>query len=252
MKKVAYLHFKGYEDLVNRTLDLMKQSDTYYRCSFTSFLTPDQIDVVQRVVGKANKLLFYGGYEQAEMKVACIAPIYEENITFPIVALSAKISKQYSNISHRDILGAFMHCGIKRSQFGDLCVLEDKIVVFVKEEIADYICMNVTKIKRTNISFEVMKEALIQQQNVKEVTKIVSGLRLDILVSSFCQISRTKAQSLILSGSVKVNYIVLEETSFLCNNDSTISIRGYGRFCFKEVTGRTKKGNYVILVDIFR
>lgn len=252
MKKESYSHFKGYEDLVDRTLDWLNQCETYYRCVFTPFLTPAEIDVVSRVVGKSTRLLFDGGYPDSEMKVGCIAPLYEEDIHFPLVALSAKLSAQFSNITHRDVLGALMNCGIKRSQFGDLLVEDDRILIFVKEEIADYIRMNVTKIKRTNICFEICEEIVIPEQKIKTVTKIVSGLRLDILVSSLCQISRTKAQTLIRGGCVKVNYIVLEETSFLCDNGSTISIRGYGRFYFKEVTSRTKKDNYVISVDIFR
>lgn len=71
--------------------------------------------------------------------------------------------------------------------------------------------------------------------------KIVSSLRLDVLVSSFANISRKKAQELIRAGLVKVNHVILEETSYLCNNNSAISIRGHGRFYFNEIVKTTKK-----------
>ena len=41
-----------------------------------------------------------------------------------------------------------------------------------------------------------------------------------------------KAQDFIRAGYVKVNHIVLDESSYLCNNNSVISIRGHGRFHF--------------------
>ena len=53
-----------------------------------------------------------------------------------------------------------------------------------------------------------------------------------------------KAQDFIRAGYVKVNHIVLDESSYLCNNNSVISIRGHGRFHFKEVIKRTKKDHF--------
>ena len=74
----------------------------------------------------------------------------------------------------------------------------------------------------------------------------MSSLRLDVLVSAFSHLSRAKAQQLIKNGLVKVNHLVLEDCSYLCYNNSVISIRGHGRFLFQDVTKKTKKDNFVI------
>ena len=66
-------------------------------------------------------------------------------------------------------------------------------------------------------------------------------MRLDSIVSALINVSRTKAQSLIDDKMVFVNYKLLEEKSYLCNNDDTISVRGYGRYVIMEVVKTTKK-----------
>lgn len=139
---------------------------------FHPFLTPAEIDVVSRVVGKSTRLLFDGGYPDSEMKVGCIAPLYEEDIHFPLVALSAKLSAQFSNITHRDVLGALMNCGIKRSQFGDLLVEDDRILIFVKEEIADYIRMNVTKLREQIFVLKSVRKLLFLNRRSKRLQKL--------------------------------------------------------------------------------
>lgn len=94
--------------------------------------------------------------------------------------------------------------------------------------------------------FQPYYEKIEYTQNIIYKNLIVSSLRLDVLVSALVNVSRKKAQDFIRAGYVKVNHIVLDESSYLCNNNSVISIRGHGRFHFKEVIKRTKKDHLVI------
>ncbi|WP_300408114.1 hypothetical protein [Lagierella sp.] len=59
-------------------------------------------------------------------------------------------------------------------------------------------------------------------------------------------VSRNKARDKILKGDVKVNYIESKITHEVLEDKSLISIRGYGRFKFMEILGRTKKDNYIV------
>ena len=76
-------------------------------------------------------------------------------------------------------------------------------------------------------------------------------MRLDTIVACLANVSRGKAQEMIASQRVKVNHVVLEQSTFVCNNNSAISIRGYGRFYVREVIKKTKKDRLVIDVGVY-
>ena len=67
-----------------------------------------------------------GGYEDAERKVVCFLPSYEENLVelpfccVKIVPLNDKFAEE---LSHRDYLGALLeNLGIERRQLGDILI----------------------------------------------------------------------------------------------------------------------------------
>ena len=65
-------------------------------------------------------------------------------------------------------------------------------------------------------------------------------------LSAMIQKPRGIAQDLIRDGSVKVNHEILEDSSKLCNNEDTISIRGFGKYIYRGVIKTTKKDRYLI------
>lgn len=163
-----------------------------------------------------------------------------------IVCLKAVFSSRFTSLSHRDVLGALLHLGIERELLGDLIVKEKEIFIFADKEIEAYIMSNLTRIKHSSVHFKPYEGTLSYTPEISYEHKIVSSMRLDVLVSTLAKVSRKKAQQMIWSGQVKVDHLTLEETSYLCNNNSAISIRGYGRFHIKEVVKRTKKDHLVI------
>ena len=74
---------------------------------------------------------------------------------------------------------------------------------------------------------------------------IVSNHRLDQIVASCINSSRSKAQALIKGGKVSLDHLPLEDCSLLCNNNAVISIRGYGRFVFRGLIKKTKAYHWV-------
>lgn len=240
------MHFKGYEEFVSRILDLEEKAKRYRKVIFTPFLSVKEQEIVHQIV-RTCYVYTEGGYPQSEMNRMAFS-IYEENIEFPIVCLSDKFDSKYHRITHRDVLGAIMNLGIDRNVIGDIIVTENRIIIFVEEEMKEYLISNLTQIKRCSIVLHVYENDVEKTSNIQYRERIVSSLRADAIVATICNLSRDKAKNLIRGGKVKVNQVVLEDYDYLCNNNSTISIRGYGRFILNDLQKKTKKDRMLIQI----
>lgn len=243
-------HFRGNETFVRRMQDQMDLCLRQNRWIITPFLTPLEQEIAKCVIGKQVETIWDGGYEDAEMLRLAMGP-YQMDVDLEIVCLKSKYAKQERVLTHRDVLGALMHLGIARNQFGDLLVQEDCIYVFVRREIATLLQQELTQIARYTVCFEEVSEQLKRQEELVFISKTLSSLRLDCVVAACCNQSRSKAESLIKGKLVKVDHKPLEDCKCLCNNNSTVSIRGYGRFQLKTDGKTSKKGRIIVEIGKF-
>ncbi|EET84592.1 RNA-binding S4 domain protein [Clostridium carboxidivorans P7] len=79
----------------------------------------------------------------------------------------------------------------------------------------------------------------------------VSSLRIDCVVSTLCNISRSKAEELVRQGKVLVDYSEDFKKNKILNCDTIITVRGYGKFKIVEEVGWTNSGKVKILVKKF-
>ena len=77
-------------------------------------------------------------------------------------------------------------------------------------------------------------------------TSFISSLRLDNIVSSLVNTSRSKAKDLINNRLVKVDHQTITDPSHNVDEGAILSIRKEGRFIFDRIKGLSKKGNYHI------
>lgn len=249
--KTVLEHYRGNEQLVARILDFADQSEHQNRCIITPFLTPQEQLMAQKVIGKQQSLAFDGGYDAAEMKRMAICP-YECDVDFGIVCLKSEYRIQDRKLSHRDVLGALLHLGIERDQFGDLLVDEHTIHLFVRSELSEFLRSELHKIHRSKIVLEPYVGEVLFAPTLEWHHHTVSSARLDCIVAACIRGSRSKAEALIRGKFVKLNHLPLEDCKNLCNNDCTVSIRGYGRFLVKFSERVSKKGRIVIEVGKYQ
>lgn len=244
--KNIIMHFKGQEEFVSRMLDLLEKAERYRKVLFTPFLNAYELEILKKL---PHECFIYedGGYENAERKRVALS-YYEEEIQIPVVCLCASYDDKYNTITHRDVLGALMNMGIEREVIGDILISEGMIYVAIAEEMAQYVICSLSQIKRCTVHFKVSEEIISVKENISYFETTVSSLRLDVLVSAMTHLSRDKAQSLIHGGRVKVNQVVLEETDFLCHNNSTVSIQRYGRFCVEDTNRVSRKGRHIVRI----
>lgn len=253
--QIHFEHYRGNEAFVKRIYDQIDQMERQNRTIVTPFFTPEQCAITERICGNHINFIKHGGYLGAERCRFAFSPyeeVCEEVCNVALCVLKATYSSAFGKLSHRDVLGALMHIGIERETFGDLLISDSEVYIICDPNIKNYLICNLTKIKRTSLHFKTGVLDMTYKADIRYEQKIVSSLRLDALVASLAHVSRKKAQTMIIAGYVKVNHVILEQTSYLCNNNSAISIRGYGRFQFQEVLSKTKKDRLVIHVGMYQ
>ena len=239
----------------NRIVELAERS---YKCSqyfFTGFLSSTDISLLHETA-REQKLNFmlWGGYENAERKMARFGDKeligYELDFPISIVCIEPILKKFSDEFTHRDFLGSIMNLGIKRETIGDILVMARFAYVFVDEKIADYIVENLKKVRHTHMKVTRIEALPVEFEAKRNVCKIlVSSLRLDVVIAGKYNISRNQALELFRSKKVFLNERLCENNSYIVKQDDIISVRGYGKMVFKEISGETKKGRVYIQVE---
>ena len=247
MKKTNVLSFLTQEerDATEKLLQSVSISDN--RNTVTKFLTNFEQVILKKIIMynySDMSIDFFGGTADAERKKAKIIANEYYDIDYEITCLRANYNNKFDKIQHRDVLGAVHNMGI-----GDVVVLEREIYIFVDEEIADYIMMQLTKIGRINLQFEKIDLVEVSiEKEYEEFDIISSSFRLDSLVAKITNKSRSKVKEFLEQEFIKLNHSVIKNGEKNCVNGDVISIRKYGRFILKEYTQNKKSLKYRIKV----
>ena len=242
--------------LKKRFIDLSKRAEDKNIITFSHFLNLNELNILHQSVRELHSSFeTFGGYEQAERQMAAFIPDALSYVwEYPIrtVRLAPSHRKFAEDLTHRDVLGALMHLGIKRETLGDILLPEDGIYVFCADAVADYLTDNCTKIRHTTVT-----AALIDAQDFhyepKRMEKdgIVASLRLDTVLADVCKLSRSAAQKRISEGSAFLNSKKILQNDYLCQEGDLLSVRHYGKFQIQSVGQVTKKGRIKYRYDVF-
>lgn len=202
-----------------------------------------------------SKLTLWGGFPLAERRIASFSPAdacWEE--PFPIATLLAVPTggRFAGALSHRDFLGSLMGLGIKREVLGDIILNGNKAYIFCIDSIADFICDNLTSVRHDNVKCTLLSEVpkLILPKPA-EMQIIVSGERVDALVASVFDLSRSSAKALFDSEKVFING-KLSSPEKKTPVGAIVSVRGFGRFIYHGIDKQTRRGRLCATVEIYR
>ncbi len=242
--------------LKKRLTDLSRRAEQKNIVTFSHFLNLNELNILHQSVRELHSSFeTFGGYEQAERQMAAFIPDALSYVwEYPVrtVRLAPSHRKFAEDLTHRDVLGALMHLGIKRETLGDILLPEDGIYVFCADAVADYLTDNCTKIRHTTVT-----AALIDAQDFhyepKRMEKdgIVASLRLDTVLADVCKLSRSAAQKRISEGSAFLNSKKILQNDYLCQEGDLLSVRHYGKFQIQSVGQVTKKGRIKNRYDVF-
>ena len=179
-------------------------------------------------------------------------------IQFPNKLLKIAIYSRFYGYLHKDFLGSLMGLNVKREFMGDLiiesCDKKDKRIfgyIPVSEKIADYIISELKQIGRATCEIEVVDikyKNNLPKYKYDDKLITVQTKRLDSIVSTITNLSRTKVIEPIEKGQVLVDYVEEKDKSKLLEIGSLITIRGFGKYKLFLDKGETKKGKERILI----
>ena len=284
MKKENFLKQfpKEQEYLVSKLYNYYEIAQDYEIISFTEeFYTPNFWKKLGKKFGGVN-IICDGVFEDSDRRQIAFAPDdfvdgnnnfgFENNennesdlknfglnrneLQFPNKLLKISIDSRFREYLHKDFLGSLMGLNVKRELMGDLILEDDKKkwicgYIPVSEKISDYIVSELKQIGKVACEIEI-----VDVKNKNDLPKyryddkliIVPSKRLDSIVSTITNLSRTKVIDPIEKGKVFVDYVEEKNKSKLLEIGSLITIRGFGKYKLFLDKGETRKGKERILV----
>lgn len=227
---------------MSKMCDIAEKSFDSGRVMFSRFLNPGQRLLAESRLSADFNVAFFGGYEDAERTVAAFGEFFEE-LSYPIVAVKVECRGK-KQLSHRDYLGSVLSLGIKREHIGDILVKDDEAIMFLTEEISDFIMMNLSRIASSPVKLSVVEDLsqFETQRQFKETRTSVSSMRLDCVLSAVTGKSRSQSVAVIEEGLCMVNYSPIKNVRAQIKDGDIISVRGFGKFVIETDNSLTKKG----------
>ncbi len=233
--------------------------ETSYRNSqflFTDFLNEAEYADVLSLGEPACGMKADGGHEEAERVMVRFGDPesfgYEEPFPIRILKIAPLLEKYSDELKHRDFLGALVNLGIERRVLGDILIDGVTAYLFCREQMADYICENLTRVKHTSVRCEetdAIPDTLRSAPVSRQIQ--VSSVRLDAVIAQVYNLSRSQAQELFRAQRVFVNGRLMENLTCEPKEGDMISVRHCGRFRYAGEERMTRKGKHSLLVEQF-
>ena len=224
-------------------------------CAASRFLTPAEAGrVAEHFKSKRAKLLFDGGYDNAErVRAVFLNPEWGEYDRENQLAAYRIEYRPQDELGHRDVLGALMALGIERDMIGDIISEENSATLICLPEMGAFIAENLDKAGRVGVKLaEINLEELpVKQEELKIKTDTVASLRLDAVLSAAFGLSRSKAAELIAAGRVSLDHLPCMQPSKALSEGALISVRGMGRAKLLEVGGVSRKGRTFVRIGMY-
>ena len=235
---------------LKRIIDILNQVMKSYEVVSTDFLSPDIQGYIKSICFHYPDLKYTleGGYDDAEYKKMIVYPDYLESVESDLSIVDITYHEKYGDVSHRDVLGAVLGLGLKREVIGDILLENGHVQVMTSDHVATFLLSHLTKVGRVTVSTDLVdKDHLIEKvESIQWIHTTVKSLRLDAIIASGFNLSRSKAVDLIKAERVKLNHNVSIQTSKELSEGDLISVKGKGRIKIDSINGLTKKERYKV------
>ena len=244
-------------ELIKRISDLALRCDRNGCLTHSAFLTPAEcylLETRKLPVGEA-KLVFSGGRDDCERKVAFFLPYYLQETDFDIgeIIKAVKIRSYFGKPGHRDYLGAVLGLGIERDRIGDLLLFDDTAYLFCLSSVVSVLLRELEKVGRISVKTEqiALTDVPVSERKTKKITFTVKSLRLDAVTGDLFGVSRTLAAELIREGAVTLNYTICEKVDAPVKEGDTLSVHGKGKGRISQIGGRSRKDRRFVEAELY-
>ena len=225
--------------------EVEKNIEKLFRGEATGFLTSSVRRLVERRL-KGFDYEIYVPFPEADKVI-----LY--SVHKPKVHLFCICCYKEQELKHSTIMGSLFGINITGEMFGDIVRYQNNFYVYL----LDSICELVKKEFRTagNVSVKLEEvpidflEKFEREYESKEI--IVSSLRIDTVVSRLIGSNRDNIFDKVRDKEIYINDMLVKKANGLLEVGDVFSIRRFGKFRFKGIIGKTKKDNFIIVVDKF-
>lgn len=246
------------ELLKKRFAELYGKADRGGYFTFTDFLGLAEQSALSELMTRFDRsaVLPFGGADGAERVMIRFGNSDEIGYDAPFPILCVKIeplSQKFADkLSHRDFLGALMNLGIERSTLGDVVIRENVGYLFAKEDIAEFITRELSKVKRTDVKASITDtppEGELYKTEYKRIQ--IQSERIDAVIAKTYSLSREDAQALVKRGLVFVGGKETSACSYTPRVGDKISVRGHGRLVYRGFDSTSRKGKLNAIVEVY-
>lgn len=264
-KKEILKQYSQKEDkiFISSLLEKREQANQKNQIVSTDFLDGYQIKIAQQLLKKEKIMnhIFWGGYENAQRKLAIFYPeklieketLWKKQKTEQIKVLRFTLPKSIEKYyTHPIYLGGIVKLGIKREKIGDILVDLNTADILLRPEIVSFIKQEVRQLKRfqkAKIEEISMEDLKIIEPKTEKQTIVVASLRLDAVIAGLIHVSRKEASQIIAAQRVYLNYERIEKEKKEIKIGDLLTIRGKGRFSIIEQVRTTQKDRIVLSVE---
>lgn len=246
---------------LSRLLDKIEASKSKDKIETTDFLDMYQVALVENFLRKIKfeNYQLYGGYDEAERKVAIIYPkkidkkMLEKNYSKILKIVRVLLpEEEHGKYAHRNYLGGIVKLGLNREKVGDILVTEEGADIITVEGFANILkeqLPSLTRFESSDITIEEIQNIKKRKIKIEEIKIIVPSLRFDNIVSDLAKTSRSKAVQIIDQERVFINGQNETKASKQLKINDIITIRGKGRFVIKGFEGTTRSGRTVVIIE---
>lgn len=224
---------------------------------FTGFLSAAELDTYYGMERELSyvPVTVFGGTADCERVMLRFGSAelcgYEADFPIQCIEISPLAEKFGEALGHRDYLGALMNLGIGRTTLGDIIIIGKHAFLFCMEKMAPYIIENLDQVRHTSVKCRIAEkipESAITRLERRTVQ--VSAARADSIIAKVYNLSRSGSAELFRAKKVFVNGRLSENNGGQLKPGDRVSVRGFGRFRFVEITGETRRGKLNAAVDV--
>lgn len=243
------------KEIARRVIDLCEIVAKTRSIQCTDFYNPFEVKELSSLINTYDTISFsLIGNEDSESKAILIYPDYMNEVNAADFVSLIRIDKKDYDIAHKDVLGSLLSLGIKREKVGDIIINDEAIYFYIRNEILDYVLLNLEKIKNYGVDLEVIDLEMPLARAIDYEEKLVTcaSARLDLVLANVYNLSRGDAKNAIEAGLVKINYKVTYKISETLDVGDLVSMRRRGRFIVGDYLGLSKKDKLKLFIKIVK
>ena len=237
--------------LISRIDDTVRLCEKRGAPCFLGFLDLHEQALVRREQGRfaGYRWSLLGGYLEAERCLLAVYPDYfevqDEDCPFCAIAFRYRSVRK---LTHRDFLGTLLSAGVRRDRIGDILCGDGLTVIFVREEISEFILEQIDRIGGEGVTLIPNYDGPLPiHREYEAIQETIASARLDVAIKALTRLSREKAADLIRLGLVSIDHLPETSVSASVSAPCTLSVRGYGRFLIDQIGPETKKGRLLFI-----